>query len=325
MSTGGSIDVHAHYLPPFYAEEMHKREMWIVAGLPVPEWSPEQALEFMDAHGVAKQILSVSDPGVEFVGEEAAPALARRCNDYGASLVASHPDRFGALGVLALSSPEEAVSEAVRTLDNLNLDGVSMLSSVGGRYPGDPAFEVLMSELNARAAWVFVHPTVPDLPPALGIPESVVEFPFDTTRAIISLIFNGVFDRHPRIRWHFAHGGGTIAMLRLRLQALARNAKDLGQVIGLPEGAWTLTENSVPNALLSSFFDTALIADAPSLEAVGGIAGPGKVMFGSDWPFAGRLYPPTGTLQPAIEDVFDRTTSASVRRGAALGQFKVRT
>ena len=73
MSSNGAVDVHAHYLPPFYAAAMHEREMWFVAGLPVPEWTPALALEFMDAHGVAAQVLSISDPGVEFVQETFRP------------------------------------------------------------------------------------------------------------------------------------------------------------------------------------------------------------------------------------------------------------
>ena len=61
------IDVHAHYLAPTYKEALQQAEMWLIGGIPVPAWTPELALEFMDAHGVAVQMLSVSDPGVEFV------------------------------------------------------------------------------------------------------------------------------------------------------------------------------------------------------------------------------------------------------------------
>ena len=64
------IDMHAHYLAPAYKEALQQAEMWLIGGIPVPEWTPELALEFMDAHGIAVQMLSVSDPGVEFVDHE---------------------------------------------------------------------------------------------------------------------------------------------------------------------------------------------------------------------------------------------------------------
>lgn len=76
------IDLHADYLAPSYMEALQQAEMWLIGGIPVPDWTPELALELMDAHGIAIQMLSVSDPGVEYVDTEHGPALARSCNDY---------------------------------------------------------------------------------------------------------------------------------------------------------------------------------------------------------------------------------------------------
>ncbi len=65
--TDGRIYVHAHYLAPDYLEALHKAERWLLGGIPVTEWSPQLTLEFMDAHGIAMQLLSVTEPAVEFV------------------------------------------------------------------------------------------------------------------------------------------------------------------------------------------------------------------------------------------------------------------
>jgi predicted TIM-barrel fold metal-dependent hydrolase len=311
---GGSIDVHAHFLPPGYRDALAEAEVWMIGGLPVPEWSPQLALEFMYAHGIATQILSISDPGVEFLAAREAPALARACNDYAAELIATHPGRFGALAVLPLSEPAAAAAEAARAIDELGLDGVGLLSSAGGHYLGDPCFEPLMRALDERDAWVFVHPTAPALRPHYAIPDSIAEYPFDTTRSIISLLFNGVFARHPAIRWHFAHGGGTLPMHRLRLSSLASNAAEFGTALGLPEGAAVLDGGSLQAAIDASFFDTALVADPSSLEAVRRLGRPGRVVFGSDWPFAARLYGDSGELQPVIEEVFGAEDARAVRR-----------
>jgi len=316
--------VHAHYLPPPYSEALADTETWLIGGIPVPEWTPELALEFMNAHGIAVQILSVSDPGVEFVNPGGAAALARDCNDYVAGVVIEHPQRFGALAVLPMSDVGQARAEAVRALDDLGLDGVGMLSSHAGRYPGDPAFEPLLSELDRRHAWVMVHPASisAELRPALSVPGFIAEYPFDTTRAFMSLLFNGVFETHPNIRWQFAHGGGTLPMLRARLAAASAAAKEFGPLLGLPAGSAGLSAGSAHAALAGSFYDTALIADPPALAAVAAVAGPGHLLFGSDWPFAARMYAPEGDPQPALGEVFSVDELRAVEREGALAQFE---
>lgn len=317
------IDVHAHYLAPAYKEALQEAEMWLIGGIPVPEWTPELALEFMDSHGIAVQMLSVSDPGVEFVDDERAPTLARECNDYAAGVVHQHPGRFGAFAVLSLSDVEQARAESVRALDNLQLDGVGLLSSYAGRYPGDPAFEPLLSELNQRGAWVMVHPAsiAAELKPDLSVPGFIAEYPFDTTRAFISLLVNGAFETHPHIRWQFAHGGGTLPMLRARLAAASAAAKELGPFLGLPAGCALLTADSAHRALAGSFYDTALIADPPALQAVAGVADAGHLLFGSDWPFAARMYAPDGDPQPALREILGHEELEAVERAGALAQF----
>ena len=200
-------------MAPVYIEALHAADRWLIGGIPIPEWTPELALAFMDRFGIERQYLSVSDPGVEFVAASDRAALASACNDFAASVVRADPGRFGALALLP-GEPAEAIAEASRALDELGLDGVGLLSSYSGRYLGDPEFEPLLAALNARKAWVFVHPTaVPaDSKPASVLPDFIAEYPFDTTRAIISLLINGSFERHRGIRWHFAHGGGTVPM-----------------------------------------------------------------------------------------------------------------
>jgi len=323
MSEPHRIDVHAHYLAPAYRAALEAAEMWLIGGIPAPQWTPELALEFMDAHGIAVQILSVSDPGVEFLDSGRAPALARECNDYAAGLVREHRGRFGAFAVLSMGSLEDALAETRRTLDELGLDGVGLLSSYAGRYLGDPAFAPLLSELERRRAWVMVHPAAIEAThrPELSVPEFIAEYPFDTTRAFISLLFNGVFQTHPNIRWQFAHGGGTVPMLRARLSAASAAAKEFGPALGLPAGASLLDGASAERALAACHFDTALVADPPALAAVRGVTAPGHVLFGSDWPFAGRMYGPAGDPQPALGEAFDAGELALVERDGALAQF----
>lgn len=329
------IDFHSHYLPPVFMEAVYRAaghgtgverrgELYTIGGIPVPAWSLEAALEFMDKHGIAVQMLSVPPPGVEFVvAPEDALRLAQDCNDYIAALVREYPERFGAFAVVSMRTPEVARVEAVRALVELKLDGVGLLSNYEGRYLGDPVFEPLMHELNERGAWVMVHPTPQPFKqaPAFGVPEFVAEYPFDTTRTIISLLVNGSFQRYPAIRWQFGHGGGVVAMLRQRLIELASAAGERGAALGLPSGASALSADTPTAVLGRSFFDTALVADVPALRANESMAGTSQIVFGSDWPYAARLYTAPGDPQPLLSEVFSEADRHSIDRRNALAQF----
>jgi predicted TIM-barrel fold metal-dependent hydrolase len=318
------VDLHAHYLAPAYLAALKARGIATLSSLPIPEWSPALALRFMDAHGIAFQMLSLSDPGVKFVSDPGeAHALAQACNDHVAGVVREHPKRFGALAYLPLNDVAAATAEAVRALDVLHHDGVGLLSSDGGRYLGDPAFAPLLAELDRRRAWVFVHPTsvADDDRPSYSIPDFVCEFPFDTARTIVSLMFNGTFAKYPHIRWHFAHGGGVVPMLRSRLTALAAAAKPFGAFIGLPDGSRVLDKDSAEELLAAHWYDTALIGDAPELEAVKAMAPARRVVFGSDWPFAARLFGPKGDPQPQLNEVFAAADRDAIDRANARAAF----
>jgi 6-methylsalicylate decarboxylase len=329
------IDFHCHYLPPVFMEAVQaaagrgtgverRGELYTIGGIPVPLWSKEAAFEFMDKHGIAVQMLSAPPPAVEFVPEpDDALALARGLNEYLTRLVNEHPDRFGAFAVVSMQSPEIARDEAVRALDELAHDGVGLLSNYRGRYLGDPWFDPLMAELDERRTWVMVHPT-PQPSEHLtrfGVPEFAVEYPFDTTRTIVSLLFNGSFQRYPNIRWQFGHGGGVIAMLRRRLVELAAAVEERGAALGLAPDASLLSDESPAAVLRRSFFDTALVSDVPALRANESMAGVSQIVFGSDWPYAARLFTTPGDPQPPLNEVFSPEGREAVDRLNAVREF----
>lgn len=241
-------------------------------GAPLPDWSAEAALAALDAAGMDAAVLSLSEPGV-FQGDAAAAAdLARRCNDATARVVADHPRRFGALAVLPLPDMDASLTELDRVLAEDAFDGVVLLANVGGRYLGDPSFDPLFEELDKRKATVFVHPSTPPGPDA-GLPPFLVDFTFDTTRAIAKLIVSGTAERCPHINFVMAHAGGAAPYLAQRMEQVGRRLPSEP----MPAG---------PRAYLRRFhYDTALSGGPEPLAALQALIGPDRILFGSDWPY----------------------------------------
>ena len=122
----GLIDVHHHIVPPFYLDERRAQIAGARGGQISPQWlnwTPELALAEMDAHGVAKAVLSLSSPGVWFGDRTAARHTTRRCNCYAADLAQRHPGRFGLFAALPLTARLQAQAEAAPVPDNLPVLG----------------------------------------------------------------------------------------------------------------------------------------------------------------------------------------------------------
>jgi predicted TIM-barrel fold metal-dependent hydrolase len=309
------IDLHSHFLPPRYRDALTATGYTVKSLAPVPSWSPEEALAFMDGHAIAAQVVSISDPGVGFLSGAAAVEMVRYTNDYAADLVARYPTRFGAFASLPLPDVGASLAELTYALDVRRLDGVVLLSSYDGIYLGDARFEPIMAALNARGAFVFVHPAeVPaDNKPELPFPAFYVEYPFDTTRAATVLMASGTIDRYPNIRFSLAHAGGCVPFLATRLQ-LPRSA-----VPAAPDVSVFAAEKSIAKF----FYDTSLSASAAAMRSVLEVTDIDNVVFGSDWPFSGLVYRAGTTTDPApgLSEVFDNDQRYRIERLNALQQL----
>ena len=112
----------------------------------------------METEGIATSVLSFTSPGIWFGDIDQTKALARQCNEFLSRLAADHPGRFGGFAFLPLPDIDAALSETAYALDELKLDGITLLTSVDDKYIGHPYFEPLYAELNRRRAVVFIHP-----------------------------------------------------------------------------------------------------------------------------------------------------------------------
>ena len=224
-----------------------------------------------EASGVRTAILSISTPQVTPGTRSDARAMARQLNEYLHGLAVAEPGTFGYFATLPLPDVEGALDELRFAYDRLTPDGVCLLANYAGTYLGDPTYEALMAELDARAAVVFVHPGALPGPGVPGLPPFAADFLLDTVRAALNLARRGVLTRYPNVRFVLAHGGGFLPFAAGRL-ALA--ASERGNAV---EGF---------RRLRRFYFDTALTGTPYALPSLLRFASRGHVTFGSDFPYA---------------------------------------
>lgn len=284
MAGASRIDVHQHLLPPEFLAALDKHGMSAWAP---QKWSAAGALAMMDEHRIATGILSLSTPGPHLGDDAEARVLARQVNERQAELVKSRPDRFGMFACVPLPDVDGALEAVRHAYDDLSTDGVILLANNKGVYAGDPAFDPLMEELNRRSAVVFIHPGPIPGPPAKGIHVSLADFLLDTTRATINMVQNGTPRRFPKLKIILSHAGGFVPYAAYRIAALS-NVIDA-----------SVEPERVLADLSSFYFDTALSGSPTALPSLMAFAKPGRVLFGSDWPYC-----PAKTVS-FITDQFD--------------------
>jgi len=273
------IDTHHHIFPPRYMAKERDRILGVAHRLAAQllEWTPSKAIEAMDRGGVATAVTSISSPGIWFGDAAASRQLARECNEFAAQMVRDHKGRFGVFAALPLPDVDGSLREIEYTLDVLRADGIGLMTNYAQTWPGDPRFGPVFDELDRRKAVVYFHPTAADCCTNLlpDIPPATIEFPFDTTRAITSLLYSGTLSRCPHIRFIFSHGGGTLPMLAHRLAGLTRVRKDLLE--RLPNG--------VMHEFTKLYYDVVSVASPVPFNAVRQFAGISQLLYGTDFPY----------------------------------------
>jgi predicted TIM-barrel fold metal-dependent hydrolase len=272
------IDVHHHYASPNYIASLAARNV----GNNLDRFkadSPEKHLEEMDQAGVATAMLSQYS-GFWFGDVNQARRDARDVNEWAAArMVAAHKSRFGLFASLPLPDVDGSLKEIEYAFDTLKADGISLITSYDGKWLGDASFDPVFAELNSRKAVVFTHPLEPACcrNPLPGLGPTTLEYPTDTTRAIMNLLVSNTATRYPEVRFIFSHAGGTLVSIAQRI---------LGNEVTADALAKPVDKNSRLYHVRRFHYDTAGSANPVQLQSLKLLVPASQIVFGTDTPLA---------------------------------------
>jgi aminocarboxymuconate-semialdehyde decarboxylase len=256
-------------------------------------WNPQRRLEEMDRTGVSMQVLSTVPVMFSYWAKPAdALDLSQRLNDHIAEVVREYPERFTGLGTIPLQDVDLAVGELERCVRDLGLSGVQIGSHVDAndhchgpdcRNLDDLALDVVWRMAEQLDAVVFVHPwdmVGQERMPKYWLPW-LVGMPAETSLAICSMIFGGVFERFPKLRVAFAHGGGAFPFTIGRIEQAFCARPDLVAIQNDTNPRKYLASGNAP----ARFYVDSLVHDPDALRMLLRLFGAQRVALGSDYPF----------------------------------------
>ncbi len=265
----------------------------------------DQRFHDMDQMGVDIQLVMPPPPQCyHTVKLEYAVPAAQMINDSIAEFVSKHKDRFVPTGTVPMQDGNEAAKELERCMKKLNFKGVEILTNVAGRELSDPAFSPFWEKAEELGALVILHPN--------GFTEgrrlsrfyfnNIIGNPFETTLALHYLIFDGVLERHPKLKILAVHGGGYLGAYSGRIDHAWGARSDCN--VGLPKP---------PTSYLKQVYVDTVVFTPHQLKALVDLFGVDHVMMGTDYPFDMLEHDPIGHV--ASVDSFDDTTRAKLAGG----------
>jgi aminocarboxymuconate-semialdehyde decarboxylase len=272
----------------------------------------EARIRAMDAAGVDMAIVTLTSPNVYFGSGKVSVEAARLVNDDMAEQQRRYPERLRFMCSLPWQHPKAALAELKRACDELGAVGVMVLANIDGLSLTSKGFAPIWKEIDRRGLPVLVHPTAPPGTKQLDVVKynliASVGFMFDTSLAVSRMIFDGFFDRYPKLKLIAAHGGGTLPYIAGRLDICFDN---------MPACREKISER--PSAYLKKIYYDSVVFQQESLELAIKVGGEDRVLYGSDFPH--NIGDMRGCL--ARVDALPAAQRDAVRGGNAMRIFRL--
>jgi aminocarboxymuconate-semialdehyde decarboxylase len=218
----------------------------------------------------------ITHHGARFFGVTPAMTdVAKMMNDSYADLIARHPKRFKGFASIPMDAPDAALAELHRALDTLKLNGVILLSNIGGRPLTSPEYRLFFEEANRMKLCIFLHPMIPAHSDQFWeyVLGPIIGFPFDTSLAVARMCYDGMFEELPDIRWIIGHLGGAIPYLMERMDNGFRDFADCRVKI-----------DKLPSVYLKRLYYDTVSFSPYTLKMVRDMVGADHMVMGSDYP-----------------------------------------
>jgi aminocarboxymuconate-semialdehyde decarboxylase len=311
------LDLHTHYYPPVYFEKIRdlpsefsfdkspsgqtiiKYRGARFFGVTPPMTDVARRLEDMDRVGINVEVVSLSTPNVFFTDAQHQPEIARMVNDAYAELIARYPARFKGFASIPMDAPEAALKELHRAIDELKLNGVILLSNIGGKPLTSPEYRPFFVEANRMKLCILLHPMLPanTEPFREYVLGPIIGFMFDTTLAVARMCFDGMLREFPDIRWIVGHLGGAVPYLMERMDNGWRD---------FPECRAKIDE--LPSVYLKQLYYDTVNFNSHMLMMVREMIGADRMVLGSDYPHL------LGSIERAISSIESLEISADEKR-----------
>src|SRR5215470_4928490 len=232
-------------------------------------------IEDMDRVGIDVEVVSLSTPNVFFTDAEHQNEVAKMMNDSYAELIARHPQRFKGFASIPMDAPDAALAELHRAIDTLKLNGVILLSNIGGKALTSPQYRPFFEEANRMKLCIFLHPMIPQNSEAFKeyVLGPIIGFPFDTSLAVARMCYDGMFEELPDIHWIIGHLGGAIPYLMERMDNGFRDFADCRVKI-----------DKLPSVYLKQLYYDTVSFSPYTLKMVRDMVGAEHMVMGSDYP-----------------------------------------
>ena len=284
------IDFHAHMLEPAVFKASTNKTVFTgfgatPASAPRPGaqtlmarmFDPAAIIADMDERGIDASVLTASTvlQGTSWAEADQDLALCRRCNDQAAAWAAQYPGRLIGSCVLPLQDVPRAIAELKRSVDQLKITTANVSSSYNGVYIGDPVFHPFWDAVAAHNITVWIHPEGARDPwfQRYALWNSAGQS-IEETKAMASLIYEGVMHRHSNLKVVMAHGGGYFPHYMGRMDRNTANRPDTVRNTG----------GKNPSEFLRSFHYDTCVYDPPVLQVLIDRVGADRLVMGSDYP-----------------------------------------
>ncbi len=272
------IDVHGHCA--FKAVEP------IIAGTPLARtiqplviFGPQRIAE-MDRRGIDVQVLTVNFFWWYAADEALADRIVRTHDEGLAELAAAYPGRVVALSSVSLQHPQLAARQLERAVRDLGHKGASIGGHVAGESPTTARYDPFWAKCQELDVPVFMHPnSAANIAregawAGRGGVDNIIGNPLETTLFLSRMIFDGVFDRFPRLKLCAAHGGGYLPSYLGRSDAACvRDGADCANA--KPPSAYFKGQILVDSMVFSE----------EGLRHLAAEVGPSQIVYGSDLPY----------------------------------------